>query len=78
MSLAAELRSDVERARVERVKALAARITRLAEGTSVREFLDACALAAGALICNFYRGHGVKDAGQRFADAFTRAVNKNG
>ena len=73
-----ELRPDTEQARVDNVKALAARIAKLAEGMSVREFLDACALAAGTLVRGVYRGPGITIAGQRFADAFTRAINKNG
>jgi hypothetical protein len=36
--------------RVENVKTIAARIAKQAEGMSVREFLDACALAGGTLI----------------------------
>ena len=76
MTLAVELRSDVEGARVEKVKALAARIAMLAQGMEVREFLDASALAGGALIRNIYRGPGVNIALQRYQDALARAVRK--
>jgi hypothetical protein len=64
--------------RVANVKAIAARIAKQAEGLSVREFLDACALAGGTMIRSIYRGAGVGMAAQRYEDAFRRAVNKTG
>lgn len=62
--------------RTANVKTIAARIATQAEGLSVREFLDACALAGGALIRNIYRGPGVTIAAERFRDAFDRALTK--
>jgi hypothetical protein len=62
--------------RVANVKQIAARIAGLAEGLSVREFLDASALAAGAMIRSIYRGPGVEIATDRYRDALQRAINK--
>lgn len=62
--------------RAANVKAIAARIAKQAEGLSVREFLDASALAAGTLIGAIYKGPGVAIATQRYTEAFRRAVDK--
>lgn len=60
--------------RVSSVKSIAGRIAKTAEGLSVREFLDASALAAGTLMKTFYRGPGLAVAIERYADALRRAV----
>lgn len=44
--------------RIERVRAMAARIVGLCQGESMREAMHALALAAGTLIKNCYRGVG--------------------
>lgn len=62
--------------RVANVKTAAVRIARYGEGLSVREFLDACALASGALIRAVYRGRGVNVAVERYCDALRRAVRQ--
>jgi len=62
--------------RAANVKTIAARIAAQAEGLSVREFLDACALAAATLIRNIYRGPAIEIAAHRHRQAFDRALNK--
>jgi hypothetical protein len=62
--------------RAANVKTIAARIAAQAEGLSVREFLDACALASATLIRAIYRGPGVAIATERYNEAFHRALNK--
>jgi hypothetical protein len=62
--------------RVDNVKTIAQRIAKQGEGLSIREFLDASALAAGSLIRILYRGPGVRVAVERYMDALYRAVNK--
>ena len=65
---------DREAVRVANVKSIAARIAGLGEGLSIREFLDACALASGTMIKAVYRGPGVGVATDRYVDALRRAV----
>jgi len=62
--------------RVDNVKSIASRIAGQAEGLSVREFLDASALAAGTMIRILYRGDGIQNALNNYCDALHRAVNK--
>lgn len=62
--------------RATNVKEIAARIAKCAEGLSVREFLDACALASASMIRVIYRGPAVNVAAHRFGDAFQRALSK--
>lgn len=62
--------------RVANVKTIAARIAKQGEGQSVREFLDGCALASGAMIRALYRGPGVDIAVERYRDALLRAIHK--
>ena len=62
--------------RVANVKTIAARLASQGEGLSVREFLDASALAAGVMIRILYRGPGVQVAVERYVDALGRAVSK--
>jgi hypothetical protein len=62
--------------RTANVRTIAARIAKQAEGLSVREFLDACALASGTLIRVFYRGRGVDVAIERHNEALRRSVRK--
>jgi hypothetical protein len=62
--------------RVANVKSIAARIAATAQGLSVREFLDASALAAGKLIRALYRGPGVEIAINRYSEALRRAVKE--
>lgn len=69
--------ADNRARRVENVKTIAVRIAKQAEGMSVREFLDACALASGSMIREVYRGNGVAIALQNYGDALVRAVNKD-
>lgn len=64
--------------RTANVKTIAARIAKQGEGLSIREFLDASALAAGALIANIYRGPGVDVAVRRYCEALSRAIQKAG
>jgi len=60
--------------RVANVKSIAARVAKTAEGLSVREFLDACALAGGTMIKTFYRGPGREIAVLRFIEELRRAA----
>lgn len=60
--------------RVANVKTIAQRIAKFAEGYSVREFMDASALATGTLIKAIYRGAGVDVAVERYIEALRRAV----
>lgn len=62
--------------RVANVRTIAARIATTAQGLSVREFLDASALAAGKLIKALYRGPGVEIAIKRYSEALQRAVKE--
>lgn len=66
---------DQATTRVDNVKTIAARIAKTAEGLSVREFLDACALAAGSMIKAVHRGPGVQVAVGRHIEALHRAVD---
>ena len=61
--------------RVANVKTIAARIAKQGEGLSIREFLDACALASGALIKAIYRGRGIDVAVDKHCEALRRAVH---
>lgn len=61
--------------RVSNVKAIASRIAKCGEGLSIREFLDASALAAGTIIRAIYRGPGVAVAVDRYCDVLRRAVS---
>ena len=63
--------------RVANVKTIAARIAKNGEGSSIREFLDASALAAGAMLRACYRGPGLEVAVRRYCDALMRAVQKD-
>lgn len=67
---------DVSRNRVSNVKTIASKVAAFGEGFSIREFLDALALAAGSLIKAVYRGPGVEIATNRFIEALRRAANK--
>lgn len=69
-----EILLDQANTRVSNVRSIAGRIAKTAEGLSVREFLDACALAAGTLIKAFYRGPARSIAVERFIEALRRAV----
>lgn len=71
-----DILDDVANNRVANVRALAARVVKLAEGLSVRELLDALALAAGSLIRAVYRGPGIEIATKSFIEALIRAVQK--
>lgn len=62
--------------RVANVKTMAARIAAFGEGYSVREFMDALALASGSMITAAYRGPGREVALSRFLDELQRAVTK--
>lgn len=62
--------------RVSNVKSIAGRIAKTAEGLSVREFLDASALAAGTMIKAIYRGPGLQVATERYIEALRRVVSK--
>lgn len=62
--------------RVANVKTMAARIAAYGADHSIREFLDASALAAGSLIRSIYRGPGIEIAMERYIDALRRAVRK--
>lgn len=62
--------------RAANVKSIAGRIAATAAGLSVREFLDASALAAGTLMRAIYRGPGLQIAVNRYTDALRRAVNQ--
>jgi hypothetical protein len=61
--------------RVANVKSIAGRIAATATGLSIREFLDASALAAGTLMRTLYRGPGLQIAVNRYTEALRRAVN---
>lgn len=61
--------------RTANVKTIAGRIAATATGLSIREFLDASALAAGTLMRAIYRGPGLQVAVNRYTEALRRAVN---
>jgi hypothetical protein len=61
--------------RAANVKSIAGRIAATATGLSIREFLDASALAAGTLMKAIYRGPGLQIAVNRYTEALRRAVN---
>jgi hypothetical protein len=61
--------------RAANVKTIAGRIAATATGLSIREFLDASALAAGTLMRAIYRGPGLQVAVNRYTEALRRAVN---
>lgn len=67
---------DQSASRVSNVKTIAGRIAATAQGLSIREFLDASALAAGTLIRAIYRGPGVEIAINRYTEALRRAVKQ--
>lgn len=69
---------DIADNRVHNVKTMAANIAKFGEGKSVREFLDALALASGSMICAAYKGPGVEQATSNYLDALRRALNNNG
>jgi hypothetical protein len=62
--------------RVSNVKSLAVRIAKLGEGSSVREFLDALALASGSMLRAAYKGRGVEIATSNYLDALKRSLEK--
>ena len=62
--------------RVANVKSIAARIAKQGEGLSIREYLDASALAAGTMMRILYRGPGLEVAINRYYEALLRAVQK--
>jgi len=67
---------DASNNRVANVKKMAARIAAFGEGFSIREFLDALALASGSLIKAVYRGPAVEVATNRFIDALRRVTKE--
>lgn len=71
-----EMLDDIAKGRADNVKTVAARLAQFGVGYSVREFLDALALAAGTLIRACYRGPGVEIATKSFIDALIRTVQK--
>jgi hypothetical protein len=71
-----DLLIDRQNSRVANVKDMATRVAKLGQGLSIREFLDALALAAGSIIRAVYRGPGVTVATESFITAFRKAVNK--
>jgi hypothetical protein len=60
--------------RVANVRGIAARIAKTAEGLSIREFLDASALAAGKLMVAMYKGPGLQAAVDRYTEALRRSL----
>jgi hypothetical protein len=68
---------DMANNRVTNVRTLASRIASFGSGFSVREFLDALALAAGKLIKAAYRGPGLEIATRRFVETLVHAVQKD-
>lgn len=60
--------------RIANVKTVAARVAAFGNGYSIREFLDALALAAGSLIRACYRGPAVEVAVISFIAALRRAT----
>lgn len=74
-----ELPNEVERTdRVASVKTIAARVAQFGFGISIREFLDALALASGSLIKAAYRGPGQEVAVKRFFEAMIRSIQNRG
>lgn len=73
-----DLSDDIANNRVANVKIVARRIAAFGEGFSIREFLDALALAAGSLINAAHRGPGVEVATNRFIEALRRATKGGG
>lgn len=71
-----DISEDIRNNRVANVKAIATRVAQLGAGFSIREFLDALALAAGSIIRAVYRGPGVGVATEDFITALRNAVNK--
>lgn len=65
---------DTANSRVNNVKSMAARIAAFGEGFSIREFLDALALASGSLIKAVHRGPGVEVAINRFIEVLRRTT----
>lgn len=73
-----EMLDDKANNRVNNVKSIAKRVVVFGEGFSIREFLDALALASGSLIRVAYRGPGIEIATKRFIDALYRATRNGG
>jgi len=71
------LTEDRANNRVANVKTMAARIAAFGEGHSVREFMDALALASGSmLLAAYHPGRGREVALSRFLDELQRTVTK--
>ena len=60
-------------ARIERIRAMAGRFCKQAEGESVRECIDALALAAGVLINQVYRSPAAKSVAAQQAQQHIEA-----
>lgn len=71
-----DILDDVANNRVANVRTIASRVAAFGAGYSVREFLDALALAAGKLIKACYRGPGVEIAVRHFVETLVIAVQK--
>lgn len=67
---------DRSNGRVDNVKRMASNLAKFGEGFSVREFLDALALASGSLIKVVYRKSGQEVAIASFVEELRRAANK--
>jgi hypothetical protein len=71
-----EMPDDVIKGRADNVKTVAARVAAFGQGYSIREFLDALALAAGTLIRACYRGPGLEIATKSFIEVLIKTVQK--
>jgi hypothetical protein len=68
---------DRDNNRVANVKKLAARLAKLGEGETVREFVDALALASGSMLRAAYPvGRGRDVAISNYLDALKRSLEK--
>lgn len=65
---------DKANGRIANVKTLAQRLASYGEGFSIREYLDALALASGSLINAAYRESGKDTAVKLFEDELHRAA----
>ena len=67
---------DISNNRVSNVRTIASRIAALGQGYQVREFMDALALASGAMLRSAYKGRGVEVATSNYLDALKRSLEK--